>query len=153
MNFNIRRGFVLTVVASLLFVSCANFENISIGEIQEFKVAGFEENYLKLNVSVQIDNPTIHKINIKEIDVRVFINQQYIGKLLIDQPVLIKPKSSQIYELPVKIRLANILNTAFIMMNLGKGQRVEFGLEGNVIVKSMLITRYIEIKESRIIKM
>jgi LEA14-like dessication related protein len=141
------------LITSLFFTSCGNFEGITLGELKEVKVSGFEDNFLKLNVTVPIDNPTVHRINIKEIDVRVFINQQYIGKLMVDEHILIRPKSEEIYSLPVKIRLANILNTAFIMMNLSKGQQVQFGFEGNIAVRTMLITRNIEIKETRSIKM
>jgi LEA14-like dessication related protein len=139
--------------SSLIFSSCGKFEDIKLGDLQEVQVLGFEDNYLKLSVSIPIENPTIHRITIKNIDLRVFINQQYIGKLVVDENIAINPISNKVYTMPVKIRIANILNMAFIMMNLSKGKLVDFSFEGNVVVKTMLITRNFEIKESRSVRM
>jgi LEA14-like dessication related protein len=153
MKFVSSKSLFFLLLTSLFFISCGKFEDITLGDLQNVEVAGFEDNYLKLNVEVPIENPTLHRINIKAIDVRVFINQQYIGKLIVDEQVLIKSKSSKVYQLPVKIRLANILNTAFLMMNLSNGKQVQFNFEGTVTVRTMLISREIDIKETRLVKM
>jgi LEA14-like dessication related protein len=145
---------ILIILCTILaFSSCRNFEDLKLGDIQEVQVLGFEDNYLKLNVLIPIENPTIHKLSIKNIDGRVFINQQYIGKIVVDENIIIKPVSKKVYTTQVKIRIANIMNMAFIMMNLSKGKLVEFSIEGNIEVKTMLITRNFEINESRSVKM
>lgn len=136
-------------MAAIMLASCGKFGEITIGAPDEIQVKGFEDNYLILSLSLPINNPTVHKIQLKEIDLRVFINNRYIGKLVVDEKLTIKPKSSSMYFLPVKIRLANLLNTAFIMINLRKGQQVEFRFEGNIIVKTLILTRSIEINELR----
>lgn len=133
---------------AILFTSCGNFENINIGEPNEFTVKGFEENHLLVNVNVPVENPTIHKIKIKELDIRVFLNGRYIGKLFIDENIVIKGKESRIYELPVKVRLNNLLGAAFIMMNLKKGQRVDVKFEGTVTGKTLIFKKVVEIDES-----
>lgn len=130
-----------------LFSSCGKFENIEFGEPQDFKVQGFEDNHLLVNVNVPVENPTIYRIKLTNIDVRVFLNGKYIGKLLIDDNVVIKGNENRIYELPVKVRLNNLLGAAFIMMNLKKGQSVEVKFEGTITAKTMLIKKNIEIDD------
>ena len=141
--------FILAITVS----SCGRFDEIEIGEPQEIQVRGFEENSLVVFAAIPVDNPTIHRIFLKEIDLRVSMNNRYIGKLLVDEKILIKPMHKEVYRLPVKIRLANILNMAFVMMNMKKGQEVNFKFEGTVKVKTMLITKTIPIDETRNIKM
>lgn len=142
----------LVRIASFLFIvvlfsSCGNFEKIEIGEPGNFNIKGFEDNYLLVNVDVPVSNPTMYRIKIKEIDVRVFLNGRYIGKLFIDEEVVIKGKENRNYELPVKVRLNNLLGTAFIMMSLKKGQSVEVKFEGAVTAKSLLLKKTVEIDD------
>jgi len=136
-----------------LLISCgSNFEDIKIGDPESVQVIGFEGNYLKMNVRLPVENPTSHKIRIQEIDLKVFLNGRYIGKLLVDEAIVIKPKRQHTYDLPVKVRLSNILNTAFIMMTLKEGQHVPVKFEGKIVARSMLMSRTIEISEERKIK-
>ncbi len=135
------------ILLIFLFASCGNFENIEFGDPQDFKVKGFEDNFLMVNVNVPVKNPTIYRINLKEIDVRVFLNGKYIGKLLIDDNVIIKGKESRTCELPVKVRLNNLLGAAFIMMNLKKGQQVEVKFEGTITAKTFLLKKTVEIDD------
>lgn len=139
---------VFIVFTAILFSSCGNFEHINIGEPNEFTVKGFEENYLLVNVNVPVENPTIHKIKIKELDIQVFLNGRYIGKLFIDEKIVINGKENRIYELPVKVRLNNLLGAAFIMMNLKKGQRVDVKFEGTVTGKTLIFKKVVEIDDS-----
>jgi LEA14-like dessication related protein len=132
-----------------VFISCGNFENIEIGEPKEFSVKGFEENFLVVDVVLPVNNPTIHTIVIKNIDVRVFLKNKYIGKLVVEDNIRIKPKSNTSYELPVKVRLANLLGAAFIMMNLKKGSESEVRLEGEIQARSLFIKKTIQINENR----
>lgn len=149
MKSNLLRNLVILFVFIPLIYSCGNFEEIEIGEPKEVKIRGFEDNFLIVDIALPVNNPTIHRVSIKEMDVRVFLNDKYIGKLLIDEKVSIKPKKDTVYNLPVKIRLANVLGTAFIMMNMNKGSQSEVRFEGEIKAKALMITKTIEIKESK----
>jgi len=139
--------FILAVAA--LLSSCSNFENIEIGNPRNITMQGFEDNFLKIKVELPVKNPTLHRIQLLELDVKVFLNNQYIGKLIVDEEITIKGKRQSVLALPVKIRLSNILNTAFIMMSLKKGNEAEIRFVGNVIARSALIKRTVQIDESR----
>lgn len=148
----IKNKWLLAILLPFL-VSCGNFENIEIGEPQNIKVRGFEENYLLIDIDLPINNPTVHFINVTELDVRVFLNDRYLGKLIIDERIRLKPKQSNTYKLPVKIRIANILSTAFIMMNLKKGQEAKIKFEGKVKARSLFFFKTIEISETQKVKL
>lgn len=147
------RGLYALAVLMLLLTSCSNIENIIIGDPEEVKIKGFEDNYLKASAKIPVENPSIYNIKIKEIDVKVFLNGRYMGKLVVDDVIKIKRKESMIYDLPVKIRLANLLGAAFVMMNMKQGQEVKVRMEGTVKAQSMLITREFPIDETKIIRL
>ncbi len=139
----------LVVFMAVFLASCGNFESISIGDPSEVKLMGFEENYLKLLIKLPVDNPTHHKIGFSDVDLKVFLNGNYIGKIIMDESLVIERNRSKEYELPVKIRLANILGTAFIMMNMRQGQKAEIRIEGSITAKSFMLKRSIEVKETK----
>jgi LEA14-like dessication related protein len=132
-----------------LVISCGSFDDIVIGEPNEVKVRGFEENFLVVDVALPVSNPTLYPITLKDIDMRVYLNDKYIGKLMLDDKVKIKPKSSEVYHLPVKVRMANVLGTAFIMMTLKKGSSPSFRFEGEVDARGMLIKKTIHVDETK----
>jgi hypothetical protein len=76
-----------------------------------------------------------------------------MGKLIIDEKIRIQRKTEKIYNLPVKIRLTNILGAAFIMMNLNQSQDISLKLQGEVKAQSMFITKSFEIDETTNIKL
>ncbi|QQS49964.1 MAG: LEA type 2 family protein [Bacteroidota bacterium] len=139
----------LVVLLAVFMTSCGNFEKISIGDPSEFKLEGFEDNHLKLHIKVPVDNPTHHKIIFSDIDLKVFLNGNYIGKIIMDEGLAIERNVAKEYELPIKIRLANILGAAFIMMNMKQGQKAEIRIEGTITAKSFLVKRTIDIKETK----
>ena len=141
--------YILAIVFISLIAACGNLDDIEIGDPKDVKIQGFEDNYLKLSTKIPVKNPSSYKITIKEIDVRVYLNGSYIGKLIIDENIEIKRKESREYDLPVKIRLNNVLGAAFIMMNMKQGQNVEIRFEGHVKAKTMLITREFPIDETK----
>ncbi len=149
MNSNFFGKLFVFLIFFPLFYSCGNFEEIEIGEPKEVKIRGFEDNLLVFDIGLPVNNPTLYRISIKEMDVRVFLNDKYIGKLLIDEKISIKAKKDTVYYLPVKIRLANVLGTAFIMMNMKKGSQSEVRFEGQIKARALLITKTIDIKETK----
>ncbi|HBH49941.1 MAG TPA: hypothetical protein DDX98_14950 [Bacteroidales bacterium] len=144
-----KTGFIFLLFTTLLLVSCSNLEKIEIGDPEEVKIQGFEDNYLKVAVKIPVHNPSLHKIKIQEIDVRVYLDGRYIGKLIVDDSILVNRKETKVYDLPVKIRLANVLTTAFIMMNTKQGDQIEVRFEGKIKAKSMLISKEFPIDQSR----
>lgn len=152
LRLGMKKKYIYLFLVLIIAVSCSNYSDVILGEPEEVTVIGFEENFLKIHIAIPIENPTPYKIQILDIDTKVFLNDRYIGKLVVDENITIHRKESHIYKLPVKIRLANLFGTAFIMMTLKKGQEVDVRFEGTVTGKSMLIKKTYEINESRKIK-
>lgn len=140
---------LLALASFFLFNACGNFDDVTIGEPTDVKVKGFEDNFLKVNVTVPVNNPTIHKIKIEKMDVKVFINDRYIGKLVIDDNLVLRGKENTLKQIPVKVRLSNILVLAFIRMSLKKGQQTEARFEGEIEARALLIKKTIKINETR----
>ena len=139
----------ISLLFIVLFTSCGNFSKITVGEVKDFTVNGFENNALLASVSVPVDNPTHHKITITEMDLKVYMNNQYLGKLNTIEPVVLPSKSYGKYDIDIKIRVANFFGAALTLMSLQKGQVIIFRMEGSVGARSMLLKKNFEICEER----
>jgi LEA14-like dessication related protein len=146
MNIRKLNIFLLLIV---LFTSCGNFSKITVGEIKDLTVNGFKDNALLASVNIPVDNPTHHKITITEIDMKVYMNNQYLGKVNAVDPIILPSKSYSNYNVDLKIRVANFFGAALTLMNLQKGQVIYFRMEGEVSGRSMLIKKKFEISEER----
>jgi LEA14-like dessication related protein len=140
------------LIVLICLSSCKGFSDIKIGEIKNMEIKGFEENSFVFSVKLNVNNPTNHKITVTNIDAKVYLNNQYIGKLLSSEKIIFSAKKADDYTIRLKVRLSNILGTAFTMMQLNEGNRVNFRIEGVVSARSFIILKKIPVSESRDIK-
>lgn len=140
---------VVFLSLTLLISSCGHIEEITIGEIQEARIKGFKDNAVIVDVKIPVENPTIHRIKLVDMDINTYIGNKYIGKLQLDKELIIKGTESAVYDLPVRIRISNILNIAFVMMNMKSGRQVDLHFKGTATAKSLLIKKTVEIDEKR----
>lgn len=136
------------LIIILFSASCSSFEDIEIGEIKGYTLSSIVNNELKIDVKLNIKNPTLLPITIKELDVRTQINGRYIGKVNIDKPLRVLPKSDSDIEIPVTLKISNVFVTAFVMLSLKNGGDIKIDMEGSCKARSMFVTREVEIKES-----
>jgi LEA14-like dessication related protein len=134
---------------SFLLISCGKLSEIKVGEVNNISVIGFEDNALKISAEIAIENPSINKITITGFDTRVYLNDQYLGKINSAEHLVIHSKSSEKYTILLNVRLSNIFGTAFAMMNLKEGNKINVRVEGVITARTLLIKRKINISESR----
>ncbi len=141
-----------TIIILILFaglISCGKISETEITNINSFKIKGFEGNALAVEADLSIKNPSGHRIHIKDIDAKIYIDKNYLGRINSIDPVSIKPRSSDIYAFVLYIRMANPLGAALTVMNLKQGQRINIKIEGEITARTSLIKRKIDIKEER----
>ncbi|MBA7522518.1 hypothetical protein ES705_14637 [subsurface metagenome] len=139
------------LAAIILFTSCSNFSEIYVGEVREFTVKGFEDNALVVTAAIPVTNPTLYKIRITEIDLKVYMNNQYLGKIHSIEQLVLPAKSDETYNMDLNVRVVNLFGAALTMINLKKGQKINFRMEGTITARSVLVKKRIEIHEERIV--
>lgn len=144
-----RGKIIIYLVATMLLSSCGNFSKITIGEIRDITIKGIKDNALVVAVRVPVENPTLYKITLTDFDSKVFINNQYLGKIRMDDRIVFPSKSEAVYDVDLNIRLANLFGAALTVMNLRSGQRIMIRMEGELTARSALVKRKIPVNESR----
>jgi LEA14-like dessication related protein len=141
--------YLFLIILLLLQFSCGKLSEIKVGDVDNITVKGFEENALLISAEIAVSNPTINRITITGFDTRVYLNEQYLGKINSVEHIIIKSKTSEKYNIVFNVRLSNFLGTAFAMMNLREGNKIHIKIEGVITARSLLIKHRINVSESR----
>ncbi len=139
--------------ALVLLISCSGFESIEVGEIEDVKLNRFADRSIEFEVMMPIDNPSAFRFRIIDVDLDVYINDEYLGKISNVDNVLIPSRSSEIYTFPLKVQFSNILRGAVSMFNLFLDRRADIEVKGRISVRSFPVTKRIEVDEKTYLRL
>ena len=143
---------ILTFLA-LIFTACSGLEDIDVGEIEDVRLSRFAERSVEFVVLMPIDNPTSFRFRIINVDLDVYINNEYIGKISNVDNVLIPSRSHELYSFPLKVEFSSILRGALSMYNFFIDRQAEVIVKGKISVRSFPFTRRIVVEEKTSLKL
>ncbi|MBN2520876.1 MAG: DUF3244 domain-containing protein [Bacteroidales bacterium] len=145
-------GLLLKVMSFIIFTSffsgCKSFDKINIGEIQEVKVNGIAGQTVYLEFKVPIENVSKLNIKITDVDMRVEINDTYIGQVSNIEKIKISKKSNEVYDIKLKLKIAGLFG-AFNALKVLNDDKGNLYLNGDIKAKLMGINKTIEIDEKQ----
>lgn len=146
-------NFLFIILPILFLASCANLENIEVGEIEDVNFSKFANKTIEFEVLMPIDNPSGFRFRITDVDLDVYINNEYMGKIRNVDNVLIPSRSSELYTFPLKVEFSNILKGAMSMFNLYLDRQAEVEIKGSIGVRSFPVSRSIKVEEKSSIRL
>jgi LEA14-like dessication related protein len=146
----VRLFFLLTF---LFAVSCRSFEEIELKGISNVSFRGIENNTVRFSAGLQVYNPTAYGIKIKELSLKTIANGDYLGTLRCDDDIRIAARKDSIYMANLNLKLANILSGAAAIYKLSRQDKVRLEVQGYVKARTMMLTRKIEVAETRMVDM
>ena len=140
-------NFLLFVAVLFTFASCAGFEDIEIGEIEDVRFSNISGRSVEFEVSMAIDNPSAYRFRITDVDLDVYVNDDFIGNIKNVDRILIPGNSFELYTFPMQVEFSNILKGAFTMYNFFLERHAEVVIEGNIKVRSFPLYKNIPVRE------
>lgn len=110
---------------------------LPVPKLPEIKIKGIQVKKLGLKTTelvaqVQIDNPNAFDLSFRELDYQLNINQQQWGQGSIRKGGSIPEKGSGTIDIPVKLDMMNVGQTAYRL--LSSGNPLEYHLKGGITV-------------------
>jgi LEA14-like dessication related protein len=144
---------LLLLVFILSSVSCANLENIEVGEIEDVNIGKFGGKTVEFEVLLPIENPSSFRFRIVDVDLDVYINEKFMGEIRNVDHILIPSRSSQLYTFPLKVEFSDILEGALSVFSMYLDRQAEVVVRGKIRVRSFPITRRIMVDEKTLVKL
>jgi LEA14-like dessication related protein len=145
---NLLKALFFFMLLSLLS-SCLDFQMIKFNGMDKLKMVSLNDKEIRLNVAMKVDNPNKFNIKIKPSNLKVFVDEKFLGTIFLDEKIKFKKKAEGIYETDINIKLEQ--GAFFKMMKYAVSKEVPVRLEG--IIKSSVygIPKRIKINQSQVI--
>lgn len=109
-------AFVLILM--ILMVGCATkFQDIKINGINKVEYNGLKDGVVKLNLAVGIENPNSKRVTVKEVEFKSWIKNRELGTVRVKNRIEVPPNSSQIYSIPVEVKLNSSADALKLMIS------------------------------------
>ena len=142
------KGWGYIFIGSLLiFFSCGKMNEIEIQGADNFKYSGFKDNHVEFEADIKVFNPSHHKIKVKEINVKLLVNDMYLGRLQNAKEFQILPHSDEYIRVSFRLRIANIFYGLSTISRLYNQKNLKVEVDGFVIAKTALYRKKLEVKE------
>jgi LEA14-like dessication related protein len=142
-----------SIVLSAMLLSCSGFESIDVGEIEDIKLNRFADRAVEFEVMMPIENPSAFRFRIVDVDLDVYINSEYLGKISNVDNVLIPSRSYELYTFPLKVEFSNIMRGAVSMFNFFLDKQAFIEVSGNIRVRSFPFSRNLSVDEKTHLKL
>jgi LEA14-like dessication related protein len=136
------------ILFASLFLSCSGFGDIQVGEIEDVRLRKLALRSVEFDVKLTIDNPTAFRYRITDVDLDVFINNEFIGNIRNVDNVLIPSRSSELYTFPLRADFSNILKGALSMYSFYLDRNAEISISGTITARSFPFSRKIPVNEA-----
>jgi LEA14-like dessication related protein len=126
--------------------SCWSYEEVELKSVDNVRLVGLSPTTLSLEISATIDNPNDYNIKIKDPDIDVYIEGNKVGKLKIDEALVLKKATSEQYTVPIHTKLDGSLGSLFpVLLKLMASDKVRFGAKGSFKGSAKMFSQRIDV--------
>lgn len=125
-------SWLVVVLGLILFSSCTKLDEITIGEPQNVTIKSMSLNSIDVLVELPISNPARAKLKVTDMDLKIWIDEKYIGRIKNIESLIIDARSDSLYMVPLKIIVVNFLKSAALYRKYMNNEHIEVKLEGEI---------------------
>jgi len=85
------------LLVTILLTSCANFRDVTFHGVRNVELRKMNGNDIALTIEAEVENPNNYRIKLKDPDVDLWYNGQFVGKAVLDSTVILDKRSTRIY--------------------------------------------------------
>ncbi len=102
----------LLVSFTFLFQGCLEYKEVNFKGVKDVNIQDRSSDKMKIEIAVLIDNPNTYNIKVKKSTLDVYLNGKYAGKTTLDQKVVIKKKSENVYYAVINVSTKDLMKAA-----------------------------------------
>jgi LEA14-like dessication related protein len=99
---------ILLLFTVFTFTSCEIYKDVKVKRVEEFDLSEFTNNHVAAVLRIGLENPNPYKITLFESDLELRIDGNVAGTLTLAEPVVLGPKSAQVYDVKVFTNITDV---------------------------------------------
>ena len=148
-----RDAILIQLICSLFLVvglsSCKIYQSVKVKRIVEFDLSELTNNQVSAVLSIELENPNPYKIALYACDLDLKIDGNNAGSLSLADPVVLSPKSTQVYNVNVFTDMKDVEGFLGNALSLMFKDEIEFEASGFVQAKAILIKKSVPFSFSK----
>ncbi len=128
----------------VLFSSC--YKDITYTNLETAKFSSKNE-YGNIILYIKLNNPNFYSVQIVESDLNLYLNDTHLGEIKGDYEIKIPSKTETIIELPLKIKLTDLIFNVGNVINLIKNKDTKISVNGSITGKAFFFKNEVDINE------
>lgn len=140
---------IYILLVSLVLTACSNISEVEISNVNDLSFVGFENNLVNLTLNVKVNNPNNFNIKVKAMELKIYANNIYLGRLQSNNQTIINRKSEENYTMELQLRLANVFSGFSTFLAIKNAGQANIRIEGSITGRSLLWKKTVPIDEQR----
>lgn len=105
--------YIFPILLFSFCIGCSKPQGFDYRELRNFKVEKFGFDKTKISMDLTYYNPNNFGVNLKQVDCELYVNENYLGKYLLDTTLHIPKKSEFSLHSKIDVDMKNIFKNAF----------------------------------------
>lgn len=123
-----------------LLASCSTYNEVELTDITAVEVLKLDARSIAMRVDARIDNPNGFTIALEEPDVDLFLNDNFIGKAMLDSALVLDRKAARVYPVYLHTDLKGGPLLMMLLTGVLNGD-VKLGVKGTVAGRSGMLKK------------
>lgn len=140
------KGFLSLFAILLLLGSCTFYEPEFRGG-ESLNIEKIDGKDIHLRAGGKVYNGNGYAIKVKPSTLDVYVNDEYMGKVHLDEKVKMKAKQETLLEAPLTVTLAD--GAMFRLMRLAGSENITVRMSGKVKAAVWFVSKKVDVNESR----
>ena len=145
-NFTMKKTILLFLLVSVTFISCKNYQDITISKIENVSIKSITKNGIEAVITAKVKNPNHFGFTIYKSNVDASFAGMKVGKAQLVKKVKIKSNSETSHTFNINSDFSNLsLNDIPKIISIGMSKNMSVGLNGNLKVGKLFIKKSIPV--------
>lgn len=140
------KGLIFLLATLFLLGSCTFYEPEFRGG-ESLNIEEIDGKDIHLRAGGKVYNPNGYAIKVKPSTLDVYVNDEYLGKVHLDQKLKMKAKQETLLEAPLTATLTD--GAMFKLMRLAGSENITVRMSGKVKAAVWFISKKVDVNESR----
>ena len=123
--------------------SCEIYKDVKVKRVEDFDLSELTNNHVAAVLRIGLENPNPYKITLFESDLELRIDGNVAGSLSLAQPVVLAPKSSEVYDVKVYTNITDVEGLLGNALSLMFKDEIELKASGYVQAKGLGVKKMV----------
>lgn len=143
------KQFAFFAIVAIAFTSCLQYKEVTYSGVKDVAIQSFENNELKLKITVKVNNPNSYKIRLTKGKFNIKSDDIELGSFDLSEKTVIPAETLGDVDVFVSTKFKSLFSPKLLgLMAKVKSNQIPITVEGYVIAKAKIFSKKVKFNKS-----